>query len=104
MPMLSSAFCKQPMRVSIVVPKATISLEQATILRWMKASGDPVEIDEMLLELETDKAVVDVPSPAAGILNIIIPEGDVSVEQIIGWIATPGEATEPAQASGEAAS
>src|SRR5579872_5981561 len=75
------------MRIPIIVPKATLSMEQATILRWMKASGEPVQEEDVLLELETDKVVIDIPAPAAGILEIGVASGEVGVEQTIGWIS-----------------
>jgi pyruvate dehydrogenase E2 component (dihydrolipoamide acetyltransferase) len=81
------------MPTPIVVPKATISMDQGTILQWTKKVGEQVKKDESLLELETDKAVVELPSPVDGtVLRISKDRGDVAVDQIIGWIGTPGEA------------
>jgi pyruvate dehydrogenase E2 component (dihydrolipoamide acetyltransferase) len=76
----------------IVVPKATISMSQGTILRWAKKIGDLVARDELLLELETDKAVIELPAPADGtLLRITRDSGEVAVDLVIGWIGTPGE-------------
>src|SRR6185437_11104483 len=80
------------MPTPILVPKATISMEQGTILRWCKEQGEVVDIDEVLLELETDKAVFELPAPASGaLLRIDIPSGGVAVDQVVGWIGRPGE-------------
>jgi pyruvate/2-oxoglutarate dehydrogenase complex dihydrolipoamide acyltransferase (E2) component len=67
-------------------------MEEATILRWLKAEGETVHKDEMLLEIETDKAVMELPSPADGtLLRIAVAEGAVRVEEIVAWIGQPGE-------------
>ena len=80
------------MPTPILVPKATISMEQGTILRWCKEQGEIVDIDEVLLELETDKAVFELPAPASGtLLRIDIPSGGVAVDQVVGWIGAPDE-------------
>ena len=80
------------MPTPILVPKATISMEQGTILRWWKEQGELVAIDEVLLELETDKAVFELPAPASGtLLRIDNPSGGVAVDQVVGWIGAPGE-------------
>jgi len=86
------------MPTPIVVIKTTLSMSQATILQWMKKVGDRVLIDETLLELETDKAVVEVPAMANGILlQILRDTGEVDVDEVIGWIGAEGEeiAVEP---------
>jgi pyruvate dehydrogenase E2 component (dihydrolipoamide acetyltransferase) len=80
------------MPTPIVVPKATISMSQGTILQWAKKIGDLVAKDELLLELETDKAVIELPAPADGtLLRITRDSGEVTVDQVIGWIGTPEE-------------
>lgn len=80
------------MPTPIVVTKTTLSMSQATILQWMKKVGDRVLIDETLLELETDKAVVEVPAMAGGILlQILRDTGEVDVDEVIGWIGAEGE-------------
>src|SRR5689334_8963677 len=85
------------MAVSIAIPKATISMEEGNLLRWLHAEGDTVAKDDLLFELETDKAVLEVPAPAEGtLLRIVVPQGAVRPEQIVGWIGRPGETVEAA--------
>lgn len=61
---------------TVTMPKAGQSMEEGTILRWMKKEGDPVVRGEILLEIDTDKAAVEVESPESGILKkILCPEG-----------------------------
>jgi pyruvate dehydrogenase E2 component (dihydrolipoamide acetyltransferase) len=80
------------MAIPVIIPKLTISMEKGDIFKWLKAEGSLVCQDEALLELETDKAIVELPSPATGtLLRIVIPEGRVNVEQVVGWIGEPGE-------------
>jgi pyruvate dehydrogenase E2 component (dihydrolipoamide acetyltransferase) len=74
-------------------------MEEATIVRWIRATGDTVEAEETLLELETDKALVDVPSPVSGILEIAIPSGEVGVEQVIAWITNSQSDISPANSA-----
>ncbi len=67
-------------------------MEEGVVVRWLKAEGDAIGKDELLFELETDKAVMEVPSPASGILlQIILPQGPVKPEQIVGWVGNRGE-------------
>tara|TARA_B110000444_G_scaffold240480_1_gene255868 strand:- start:490 stop:1956 length:1467 start_codon:yes stop_codon:yes gene_type:complete len=82
------------MSTEVRVPTLGESVSEATIATWFKKSGDQVEVDEMLCELETDKVTVEVPSPVAGtIAEIIAPEGSiVSVEALLALI-TEGAVT-----------
>jgi len=59
----------------LTMPRLTDSMEQGTILTWLKADGEQVQAGEDLLEIETDKATVTHPAEAAGVLQIIAPEG-----------------------------
>jgi pyruvate dehydrogenase E2 component (dihydrolipoamide acetyltransferase) len=80
------------MPTPIVVPKATISMSQGTILQWIRKVGDAVAKDDLLLELETDKAVIELPAPTEGtLLRITRDRGEVSVDQVVGWIGSPGD-------------
>ena len=64
------------MSTEIKVPTLGESVTEATIGQWFKKPGDRVEMDETLAELETDKVTVEVPAPAAGVLqDIAVPEG-----------------------------
>jgi pyruvate dehydrogenase E2 component (dihydrolipoyllysine-residue acetyltransferase) len=59
----------------IVMPKLSDSMEQGTILSWLKAAGEPVEVGDELVEIETDKATVTHAAEAAGVLEILVKEG-----------------------------
>ena len=56
------------MATEIRVPTLGESVTEATIGKWFKKAGDPIAVDEPLVELETDKVTVEVPAPAAGTL------------------------------------
>ena len=89
--------------VEVKVPQLSESVAEATMLTWKKKAGEAVAIDEILIEIETDKVVLKVPAPAAGVLAEII-QGDgatVVAEQLIAKIDT--EATAGAVAAAPAA-
>jgi 2-oxoglutarate dehydrogenase E2 component (dihydrolipoamide succinyltransferase) len=77
------------MTTEIRVPALGESVTEATVAKWMKAVGDPIAVDEPLVELETDKVTVEVPAPVAGTLAEIIAEtgSDVAVGAVLGAIA-----------------
>ena len=90
------------MSVEIRVPTLGESVTEATIAKWLKKAGDAVGVDEPLVELETDKVSLEVPSPSAGVLSEILVEvgSDVSVGAVIGRIeAGAAPAAKAAQAS-----
>ncbi len=76
----------------VVMPKMGESITEGTVVTWHKEVGDPVELDEILLEIGTDKVDTDVPAPTAGILRaIMVPEGDtVDVGTTIALIGPEG--------------
>ena len=78
---------------SIVMPALEMAQETGKLLSWRKKEGDTIVKGEPLLDVETDKAVVEIESPAEGILaGIKAREGDViPVGQTIAWIVMPGE-------------
>jgi 2-oxoglutarate dehydrogenase E2 component (dihydrolipoamide succinyltransferase) len=93
------------MATEIRVPTLGESVSEATIGKWFKKVGDAIAVDEPLVELETDKVTIEVPSPSAGTLTeIAAPEGEtVGVGAILGTIsAGAGAAAKPA-AKAEAA-
>ena len=95
------------MSTEIKVPTLGESVTEATIGKWFKQPGDRVEVDETIAELETDKVTVEVPAPAAGVLeDISAKEGEtVGPGAVIGSIAAgegKGTAPKPA-AKGESA-
>jgi pyruvate dehydrogenase E2 component (dihydrolipoamide acetyltransferase) len=78
---------------SIVMPALEMAQETGKLISWRKKEGDTVAKGELLLDVETDKAVVEIESPADGILAAVkAREGDViPVGQTIAWIVSPGE-------------
>src|SRR5262249_53596675 len=91
----------------IRVPTLGESVTEATIGRWFKKAGDPVAVDEPLVELETDKVTIEVPAPSAGTLSeIIAADGaTVAVGALLGQISegaakpAAAPATKPAAAA-----
>src|SRR3954471_11635052 len=77
------------MTVEIKVPAMGESVTEATISKWFKKEGESVKRDEPLLELETDKVTVEVPSPADGSIESITAQAGatVSVGALLGAIA-----------------
>ncbi len=82
------------MSIEIKVPAMGESVTEATIARWLKREGDTVKQDEPVVELETDKVNIEVPSPAAGVLeHIEVPQGGtVSVGSVLGQVSQSGTA------------
>ncbi|EMJ45769.1 2-oxoglutarate dehydrogenase complex dihydrolipoyllysine-residue succinyltransferase [Leptospira santarosai] len=89
------------MSVEIKVPEMGESITEATIANWVKKEGDAVKQDEILLELETDKATMEVPAPSSGVLQKIHKKaGDtVKVKEIIGLIDSTATAPSPSSSS-----
>ena len=84
----------------VVVPQLSESVSEATMLTWKKQAGAAVEADEILIEIETDKVVLEVPAPASGVLVEIV-EGDgstVTSGQLIARIDTAAKASASAAA------
>ncbi|KZT16124.1 dihydrolipoamide succinyltransferase [Acidovorax sp. GW101-3H11] len=91
--------------VEVKVPQLSESVAEATMLTWKKKAGEAVTVDEILIEIETDKVVLEVPAPSAGVLSEII-QGDgatVVAEQLIAKIDTEGKAGAAAAAPAAAA-
>ncbi len=93
--------------VEVKVPQLSESVAEATLLQWKKKPGDAVAIDEILIDVETDKVVLEVPAPAAGVLiEIVQADGaTVAAEQLIARIDTEAKAgaAAPAAAAASAA-
>ena len=89
----------------IRVPTLGESVTEATIGRWFKKAGDAVAVDEPLVELETDKVTIEVPSPAAGTLSdIVARDGEtVAVGALLGQISEGAGGAKPAAAAPAAA-
>ena len=89
--------------VEVKVPQLSESVAEATLLQWKKKPGEAVAADEILIEIETDKVVLEVPAPAAGVLaELVVADGGTVVsDQLIARIDT--EAVAGAAASAPAA-
>ena len=80
--------------VEVKVPQLSESVAEATMLQWKKKPGEAVAADEILIEIETDKVVLEVPAPAAGVLaeQVVGDGGTVVSDQLIARIDTEGKA------------
>ncbi len=80
--------------VEVKVPQLSESVAEATLLQWKKKVGESVMVDEILTEIETDKVVLEVPAPSAGVLcELLVGDGaTVMAEQLIARIDTQGQA------------
>jgi 2-oxoglutarate dehydrogenase E2 component (dihydrolipoamide succinyltransferase) len=91
--------------VEVKVPQLSESVAEATLLQWKKKVGEAVSVDEILIDIETDKVVMEVPAPSAGVL-IELLQGDgatVAAEQVIARIDTDAAAgASPAPAAAPA--
>jgi 2-oxoglutarate dehydrogenase E2 component (dihydrolipoamide succinyltransferase) len=76
--------------VEVKVPQLSESVAEATLLQWKKKVGDAVAVDEILIDVETDKVVLEVPAPSAGVIvEIVQPNGStVAADQLIARIDT----------------
>ena len=80
--------------VEVKVPQLSESVAEATLLQWKKKPGEAVAADEILIEIETDKVVLEVPAPSAGVLSahVVGNGGTVVSDQVIATIDTEGKA------------
>ncbi len=79
--------------IEVIMPKLGLTMEEGTIVRWLKVEGDEVEKDEVIFEVQTDKVVMEVESPASGILGRILVGEDetVPIAHVVAYIVAPGE-------------
>ncbi|MFM8257803.1 MAG: 2-oxoglutarate dehydrogenase complex dihydrolipoyllysine-residue succinyltransferase [Polynucleobacter sp.] len=79
----------------VKVPQLSESVAEATLLQWKKKPGEAVAQDEILIEIETDKVVLEVPAPSAGVMaEILVADGGTVVaDQVIAKIDSEGKAT-----------
>jgi 2-oxoglutarate dehydrogenase E2 component (dihydrolipoamide succinyltransferase) len=93
--------------IEVKVPQLSESVAEATMLQWKMKVGESVAADEILIDIETDKVVLEVPAPAAGVLcEIVVADGGtVAAEQLIARIDTDGKvgASAPAASAPTAA-
>ena len=87
--------------VEVKVPQLSESVAEATLLQWKKQPGEAVALDEILIEIETDKVVLEVPAPAAGVMaaHVVAGGGTVTSDQVIAKIDTEGKASAAAPAA-----
>ena len=80
--------------VEVKVPQLSESVAEATLLQWRKKPGEPVELDEILVEIETDKVVLEVPAPAAGVMAHLVKNDGESCtsDEVIARIDTEAQA------------
>ena len=85
---------------NVVVPQLSESVSEATLLTWKKQPGQAVEADEILIEVETDKVVLEVPAPASGVLSEIVKANGsmVTSGEVLARIDTEGKAAAPTAA------
>ncbi len=88
----------------VKVPQLSESVAEATLLQWKKKVGDAVGQDEILIEIETDKVVLEVPAPSAGVITeiVVADGGTVVAEQLIAKIDSTAVATAAAPAAAAA--
>jgi len=86
------------MSEEILTPVLPESVADATVIAWSKQVGDAVKMDEILVEIETDKVVLEVPAPADGVLTEIVEEADATVvgSQLLGRMEVGAVAEAPA--------
>ena len=84
------------MAEKIIMPQGGQDITEGRVVRWHKAEGDPVKKDEVICEVETEKAVFEVESSLDGVLlKIVVPEGKVArIFSIIGFVGAAGESVE----------
>ncbi len=92
------------MRIEVKVPQLPESVAEATLVSWHKKPGDSVRRDENLIDVETDKVVLELPSPGDGVLvELVKPDGStVTSNEVIAVIDSDGKAAAPAATGGKA--
>jgi 2-oxoglutarate dehydrogenase E2 component (dihydrolipoamide succinyltransferase) len=92
------------MAVDIVIPAVGESVTSGVVQRWVKKDGEQVELDEIIMELETDKVTAELRAPAAGTLQTLVKEGDtVAVGAVVGRVAEGAAKSAAAPAPAKAA-
>src|SRR5439155_1183913 len=77
--------------VAVALPQLSLSMEEGKVLRWLVADGDRVRTGQPLVEIETDKATMEVEAPADGVVRIVAAEGaTLAVEATLAEIADGG--------------
>lgn len=83
--------------VEIFMPKAGMDMKEGVLIRWLKEVGEPVELDEPIMEIETDKITMEAEAPGTGILleKVVEAGSVVPVLSVLGYIGQPGEKIQP---------
>lgn len=91
--------------VDVKVPQLSESVAEATLLQWKKKPGEAIAQDEILIEIETDKVVLEVPAPSAGVMGeiVVADGGTVTSDQVIARIDSEGKASAAAPAAAKPA-
>lgn len=81
------------MPVEVILPKVDMDMQSGQIAHWLVAEGSPVRQGEILFEIETDKAAMEVEAPASGVLAHVVGESgiDIPVGKAVAWIYADGE-------------
>lgn len=92
------------MATAIFMPKNGMAMEEGVLVRWLVKEGDKVEMDQPIMEIETDKITMEDVAPASGtILALYAKDGDtIPVLETMGWIGEPGEKVEAPSAAAPA--
>ena len=92
------------MAITVLMPRMGYDMQEARIVQWLKAEGDHVNLGEDIAEIETDKAIIPMPSIGTGtLLKVLAAEGDtVPVGQLLAVIGEPGETISPEALAGAA--
>ncbi len=92
-------------RIEVPMPQMGESIAEGTVARWLKKVGEPVQRDEPILEISTDKVDAEIPSPAEGVLvEVLVGEGEtVEVGTVVAYIDDDAEATAGAASAAPAA-
>ncbi|HEY1352757.1 MAG TPA: dihydrolipoamide acetyltransferase family protein [Ktedonobacteraceae bacterium] len=89
------------MAIEVILPALGIAQDSGKIVRWLKSAGEQVVQGELLVEIETDKATVEIEAPASGSLaTLVAADAVVPVGQVIATILAPGETEPPPLAAG----
>jgi pyruvate/2-oxoglutarate dehydrogenase complex dihydrolipoamide acyltransferase (E2) component len=85
------------MPIDVIMPKLGLTMERATITRWLKGPGERVARGEVVLEIETDKATAEVEAPAAGVVgeHLYPVRADVPIGQVVVYILAEGDGLHP---------
>jgi len=80
------------MAVELTMPKFGLTMSEGNIVRWLKNEGDPIQENEAVLEIETEKITVEIPAPVTGRLQkIVTPAGTVVPVGAVMAFIEPGE-------------